>query len=146
MPMETGNLITVVFGLGLVAAGVYAYHAMGRFNENAREAVGVVVEVVREAGSQQSRIRPALKFKTDEGKEVVGRSRQHYNTEIGATLPLLYNPKDPEHVEVGTLASARNWQLGVGALCVLFGLGICFIGVGLELGILNWRSDAYRRG
>jgi len=143
--MDLGNLVTVLFGLCFVAAATYAWSYMGRFIETAQEASGVVVEVVYEPGSRESRMHPVVRFKTIEGKEVVGRSWQHYNSEVGQKLPLLYDPRNPEHVEIGTLASARRWQMIVTAICALFGLVICFIGIGLELGILNWRPTAYRR-
>lgn len=143
--MEPGNLITVLFGLCFVAAGLYAYAYMGRFLETAREASGIVVEVVYEAGSRQRRMHPVLRFKTAEGKEVVGRSEQHYNSQVGQALQLLYDPGNPEHVEIGTLAGEREKRVIITAVCVLFGLGICMIGIGLELGMLNWRPRADRR-
>ena len=143
--MELGNLLVVLFGLCFVAVAPYAWSYMGRFIKTAQEASGVVVEVVYEAGSQQRRMHPVVRFKTSEGKEVVGRSRQHYNSEVGQKLPLLYDPGDPEHVEIGTLSSARRWRMIVTTACALFGVIICFIGIGLELGILDWRPTAYRR-
>lgn len=143
--MDPGNLITVLFGLCFVAAAIYAWSYMGRFIDSAKESSGVVVEVVFESGSRESRMRPVVRFKTTEGKEIVGRSQQHYNSEVGQTLPLLYDPGNPEHLEIGTLSSAKRWRMIVTAACALFGLVVCSIGIGLELGILNWRPTAFRR-
>jgi len=143
--MDLGNLLTVLFGLCFVAVAVYAWFYMSRFIDTAREASGVVVEVVYEPGSQKSAMHPVIRFKTSEGKEITGRSWQHYNSEVGQTLPLLYDPGNPEHVEIGTLSSARRWRMVVAGAGVLVGLAICFIGIGLELGFLNWNSTASRR-
>jgi len=38
----------------------------------------------------------------------------------------------------------RKFRTIVAAICVLSGLVICFIGIGLELGILNWQSPRRR--
>ena len=143
--MEVGNLLTVLFGLCFVAVAFYAWSYMGRFIDTAQETSGVVVEMVYEPGSQKSSVHPVIRFKTTEGKEIVGRSWQHYNSEVGQKLPLLYDPGNPEHVEIGTLSSARRWRMIVTATCVLAGLVICFIGIGLELDILNWSPTASRR-
>jgi len=143
--MDPGNLLTVLFGLCFVAVAVYAWSYMGRFIDTAREASGVVVEVVYEPGSQKSAMHPVMRFKTTEGKEITGRSWQHYNSEVGQMLPLLYDPSNPEHVEIGTLSSARRWRMVVTGACVLVGLVTCFIGIGLELGVLNWSPTASRR-
>ena len=46
MRMAPGNLLTVLFGVCFVAAGIYAYIYLGRLIETGREASGVVVEIV----------------------------------------------------------------------------------------------------
>jgi hypothetical protein len=133
MRMEPGNLLTLLLGLCFVAGGVLAYLYLGRFAATGEEASGMVVEVVYEAGSRQSRMHPVLRFKTADGREILGRSRQHYNSSVGQALPLVYDPKDPEHVEIGTLAELRRFQALFAAVCVVFGLVICAIGVVREL-------------
>lgn len=143
--METGNLITVLVGVCFLASGLCTDLYMGRFIESARETTGLVVDVVYDTGSRQRRIYPVVEFRTIEGKEIVGRSRQHYNSEVGQTVQILYDTGNPEHLEIGTLSSVRKWRIIFTVICILFGFGICFIGIGLELGILNWRSTAYRR-
>lgn len=85
-----------------------------------------------------------LRYTTTEGRQVEGRSWQHYNAEVGQALPLLYDPADPAHVEIGSRASQQRTRAIMAALCVAFGIAIGLIGVGLELGILNWRP-AIRR-
>lgn len=144
MRMELGNLITILSGLCFVAAAVFAYGYLDRFVGTGHEASGVVVEVVYEAGSRQSRMHPVVRFKTADGRDVLGRSWQHYNSEVGQALLLVYDPQNPEHVEIGTLSDLRRFRNIVAAICVVFGLVICFIGIGLELGILNWPSPRRR--
>jgi hypothetical protein len=124
--------------------GVFAYAYLDRFVGTGREASGVVVEVVYETGSRQARMHPVVRYKTAEGAEVMGRSGQHYNSEVGQALQLVYDPAKPEHVEIGTLADLRRFRTIVAAICVAFGLVICFIGIGLEIGILNWPSPRRR--
>ena len=138
------NLLTILFGLCFVAAGGLAYAYMDRFIGIGHEASGVVVEVVYETGSRESRMHPVVRFRTADGREVLGRSGQHYNSEVGQALQLVYDPENPERVEIGTLAEVRRFRAIVAAICVLFGLVVCFIGIGLELGILNWPSQRRR--
>jgi hypothetical protein len=142
--VDPGNLITVLVGLCFVAAGAFAYAYLDRFVESGREASGVVVEVVYEDESRKSRMHPVVRFRTAEGREILGRSWQHHNSEVGQSLSLLYDPKDPEHIEIGTLASLRRFRNIVAAVCIVFGLIVCLIGIGLELGLLNWRRAPSR--
>jgi uncharacterized protein DUF3592 len=138
MRMALGNVITILFGLGFVVGGVVVSLYMDRFLATGVESSGVVVEVVYEPGSQQARMHPVVRFKKADGTEVLGRSWQHHNSEVGQTLRLVYDPRNPEHVEIGTLSELRRFRTIVAAMCAVFGLVICSIGIGLELGILNW--------
>lgn len=144
MRMELGNLITILSGLCFVAAGFFAYAYMGRFVGIGHEVSGVVVEMVYETGSRKRRMHPVVRFRTADGREVLGRSGQHYNSEVGQALRLVYDRKNPEHVEIGTLSELHKFRTVVAAICVVFGLVICSIGIGLELGILNWASPRRR--
>jgi len=144
MRMATGHLITVLCGLAFIGAGLYAYTYMGRFLGTAREATGAVVEVMYEDNSRKTRMHPILRYTTVDGREVQGTSRQHYNAEVGQTLALLYDPADPGHVEIGTRASQQRARTILVTVCVGFGVAVGLIGVGLELGFLNWRAAVKR--
>jgi len=144
MRMATGHLVTVLSGLAFVGAGLYAYTHMGRFLGTAREATGAVVEVIYEDNTRKTRMHPILRYTADDGREVQGTSRQHYNAEVGQTLALLYDPADPSHVEIGTLASQQRARWILAAVCIGFGVAIGLIGVALELGFLNWRPAVKR--
>ena len=145
MRMALGNVITILLGLGFVAGGVIVYLYMDRFLATGVEASGVVTDVVYEAGSRQRRMHPVVRFKKADGTEVLGRSWQHHNSEVGQTLRVVYDPKNHEHVEIGTLSELRRFRTIVVAMCAVLGLVICSIGIGLELGILSWPT-ARRRG
>lgn len=145
MRMALGTVITIVVGLGFVAAGVAVYLYMDRFLAIGLEASGVVTEVVHEAGSRQRRMHPVVRFKRMDGTEVRGRSGQHHHSEVGQALSLVYDPKNPQHIEIGTLSELRRFRTIVVAMCAVFGLVICSIGIGLELGILSWPTTR-RRG
>lgn len=123
--LETHNLVIAVVGLCFVAAGLYAYHYMGRFLDAAREARGVVVDVIYESPTmQKGRMHPVVRFRTAEGTEVEGRTEKHHNTERGARVQIVYDSRDPQRVEVGTLASARNQRIFFSGAAVLFGLAL----------------------
>jgi hypothetical protein len=140
MRMGIGTAITVIFGLLFVAAGITIYLDASRFAATAREASGVVIDVVKAVRTPtRSATHPVVRFETAEGREIVFTSSQHYYSSIGQTLPVSYNPDDPEKAKVGSLSSVRRWGflwLGMG---LLVGLGLCVIGLGLEFGLLKWR-------
>lgn len=141
--MEIGNAFTVFFGLLFVAVGFYIYFEAGRFTKRAQETTGVVVDLVLSSRYQTPEKFPVVRFRTAGGKEVVFKSREHYNSEVGQTLAISYDPANPENARIGSLSSVRRWAFFFSALCILFGLGVCFIGFGLEFGILKW--GYYRR-
>jgi len=88
---------------------------------------------------------PVVRFKTADGREVVGKSEHHHNVQPGQTLQILYDPANPERVEIGTLSQVRNQRLFFTGLCVVFGLAVCLAGLAHTLGLLAWRPGAYRR-
>lgn len=145
MRMALGNAIAIVVGLCFVAAGVIAYAYMDRFIGTGVEASGVVVDVVYEEGSRQRRMHPVVRFTTVDGRHVLGRSWQHHNSELGQPVQVVYDPNDPEHVEIGTLADIRRFRTIVAVVSVVLGVIVCSIGIGLELGYLNWPAPR-RRG
>ena len=106
--LQPGNIITILVGLLFVGAGIYAYTFMGRSLATAREASGVVVELVYESGTRKGRIHPVVRFKTDEGQEFIGRSQQHSNVQVGQTVKFVYDPKRPDDIEIVTLERVKN--------------------------------------
>lgn len=144
MRMEAGHLVTVLLGAAFVGVGLYVHAHLGRFLDTAREAAGTVTELAYGDSQRKTRVHPVLRYTAADGREVEGRSRQHYNAEVGQTLPLLYDPADPTHVEIGSRASQQRTRTILTAVCIAFGVALGLVGVGLELGLLNWRP-AIRR-
>ena len=113
---------------------MYIYAHMGRYLETTHVAPGVVVEVVHASEStKKGRMHPVVRFTTVDGREVVGRSEQHHNVQVGQTVQVLYDPKNPEHVGIGTLSQVRNQRIFFTALCTIFGLVVCLSGFGSAL-------------
>ena len=137
--IRPGNIFTILVGLLFVGAGIYAYIAMGRSLATAREASGVVVELVYESGTRKGRIHPVVRFKTDEGQEFVGRSHQHSNVQVGQTVQFVYDANRPDDIEIVTLERVKGRRLVIVALSLLVGLIVCAVGVGFDTRTLQWR-------
>jgi hypothetical protein len=144
--LEPGNIVTMIFGLFFIGAGIYIYMYMGRYLETAQAAPGVVVSVVHASeGTTKGRRHPVVRFTTVDGNEVVATAQQHHNVQPGQTVQVLYDPAHPERIEIGTLSQVHNQRIFFTALCVLFGLGVSAAGLGVDLKLLKRRLAAYRR-
>lgn len=132
--LQPGNLITVSVGLLFIAIGIYGYVLMSRTIGAAREASGVVVDVVHESVNKRGRMHPVVRFRTAEGREVVGRSEEHHNVRPGETVQLLYDTRNPEAIEITTLARVKKRRLLLTAISVALGLFVCGLGVRQQLG------------
>ena len=143
--MAPHNAVTALFGLCCIAAGIYIHYYMGRFLETAREATGVVVELVYETATmQKGRMHPVVKFRTSDGREVTGRSDKHYNTQPGATLQIVYDAAHPERIEIGTLARVRNQRIFFSGVTVLFGLALGLGAIAVDRGLLRRKPGVAR--
>ena len=144
LALQPGNIITILVGLLFVGAAMYTYSAMGRSLANAREASGVVVELVYESGTRKGRVHPVVRFKTEEGQEFIGRSQQHSNVQVGQTVKFVYDPNRPDDIEIVTLERVKNRRVVISGLAFLVGLVVCFLGVGLDAQTLRWRVGKAR--
>ena len=116
--LAPGNIFTVLIGLCFIGAGIYIYTHLGRYLETTQSASGVVINVVHASeGTRKGRMHPVVRFTTADGKEVVGTAEQHHNVQPGQTLQVLYNPANPEHIEIGTLSRVRNQRLFFTVIC-----------------------------
>ena len=131
LQVEQGYLITIFVGLCFITAGIYIYVDMGRFLQTAQEASGVVIEVTHESTNKKGRIHPVVRFKTAEGRDVVGRSNEHHNVQPGDTVRLIYDPKDPKQIEISTLSRMQNRRLLFTGLSVAVGVFVCLLPFGL---------------
>jgi hypothetical protein len=129
LKLEPENLITIFLGLCFIVTGLYAYHYMGRFLDRAREASGVVIDVRYESANRKGRMHPLVRFKTDDGREVVAQSDEHHNVQPGDTVRLIYDPSQPKDIEISTLPRAQKRRLLITVLSVAFGLFVCLLGL-----------------
>ena len=117
-------------GLCVVAAGLYAYRYMGETLAHARETSGVVVDIVYESPTmQKGREHPVVRFTGTTGGEVTGRSEKHYRTTRGARLNVVYDVRNPERIEIGTLAQARKQRVFVSGAIVVLGVALTLTGL-----------------
>ncbi|HYH40438.1 MAG TPA: DUF3592 domain-containing protein [Burkholderiales bacterium] len=123
--MQPRHLVTTLFGFFVIAAGVDAYIRMGNHLATLRETAAVVVEVVYETATlQKGRMHPVVRFTTEDGRQVTGRSDKHLNVQPGDAVQVLYDPAAPEHVEVRTLAQARRQRIFFSGFAIALGLAL----------------------
>lgn len=141
--MDIGNAFIVLFGLLFVAFGFLNYYLTAGVygGRNAQEAMGVVVDVVTYGRGTET----AVRFTTAEGKEVVFRQVGRppiYS--VGQTLAVSYDPAHPQNATIGSLSSVRRSAIFTSAGFILFGLLVCFAGLGSAFGLWEWRPTARR--
>lgn len=130
MQLERGNLVTILVGLVFVAAGPYSYLTRDAFLDHAQETRATVVEVVYESANRKGRVHPVVRYNAG-GRDVLGRPERHRNVRPGDSVPVLYDARNPELMEIGTLESARNRQLLLTILPAAFGVFVCLFGLGV---------------
>ncbi len=138
------HLITLAFGIAFIAVGIFGYFYMGRFLDTAREVTAVVVEIAHESATPKGRIHPVLRFSTADGRTVQQRVEQHHNVQPADTLQVIYDPRDPTHVEVTTLARAHSRRSLFTALSIAVGLIVCLLPFREQ--IKTWRGSSFRTG
>ena len=125
MARHPANFAHIGVGLMLVAIGVYTWFYMGRFLDHARETQAVVIEVAMEsAATRKGRMHPVVRFTVD-GKEVVVRSDEHHNVKPADTVRVVYDPRNPQDIEITTLERAQRRRLMFSGLAIALGLGVC---------------------
>jgi hypothetical protein len=129
MRKHPGTFATVAMGLLFVATGIYTWFYMGRFLDHAREAQAVVIEVRNESATPKGRTHPVVRFTTADGTVVIVRSDEHHNVRPADTVQLVYDPRNPQSIEITTLerANRRRWLFSGLAVAVgmfVWGLGL----------------------
>lgn len=135
--MNSEALVTIAFGLIFVAVGLYIYFDSGRFAATAREASGVVADVVKVTEGRRKAIHPIVRFKTVAGQEIVFTNPVHYFAAIGVTLPVSYNPANPNEAKVGSVAGVRRSSFVWLVMCLVFGGLVCLMGLHIQFGLSN---------
>lgn len=134
---KIGRLISLAFGLGFIAMGVYGYFHMGRFLDTAREATAVVIEIAHESATPKGRVHPVLQYESADGRKIVKRSDQHHNVKPADTLQVIYDPRNPTDMEITTLSRAKNRRVMFTAISIAVGLFVCALALGIDL--KTWR-------
>jgi len=136
--MQPRHLVTALFGLLVIAAGIDAYIRMGDYLATVREAPAVVVEVVYETATlQKGRMHPVVRFTTEDGRQVTGRSDKHLNVQPGETVQILYDPAAPERVEVRTLAQACRQRIFFSGFAIALGLALSIGAIAIDRGYIR---------
>jgi len=135
--------VFIAFGVVFVAVGLgLAYHTY-TFSHHAQQTTGVVIENIPHIsedkdGNKETYYYPHVRFRGPDGQEIVfegdtGSSPPSHG--VGATVAVLYDPKDPAH------AMVKDWSMWLAA--EIFALsGALFSGIGV--GILAWRRHRER--
>lgn len=125
------------FAIGMIFIGVgfYINHNYKSFAKSSREAEALVLEVEIVKGAK-NRITyfPTVQFRTHEGQEIVVRLREFQAIEKGQKVIVSYLASNPEEATVGRASDLAKTGRGALILCVIFGLGLCLLGVGFMLG------------
>lgn len=124
-PGVAGPLFITAAALCLVWA-VLAYRSERRYLSRAARATGVVESVTAEQGTRGgTSYFPVISFTTAAGAPVRARSRSSNNRyRVGDSVPVLYDPNEPDDMQIDTLGS--RWVMvgfatGLAALFVLIG-------------------------
>lgn len=109
---------------------VVAYRSQRRFLSSARRVNGVVQSVTAERGDKgPTYYFPVISFTTDAGVTVTQASKSGRNTpyRIGQPIPVIYDPKHPEDLEIDAFWS--RWLVVIAALF----LALVFLGIAARL-------------
>jgi hypothetical protein len=137
------NLVTAFLGLLVIGAALYTYVQTAQEFAAVRETKATVIDIVYETGTlQKGRMHPVVRFTTEDGRQVVGRSDKHRKVALGQSVQVLYDPAQPERVELQTLTQARRQRFLFGGLMIALGLAMILTSIALDLGLVRVRDGA----
>jgi hypothetical protein len=134
-----GNLFSIVFGLCLIAGGIYAHGRIDEALRFTREAAGVVADVVYESGTKKGRIHPVVVYRTADGEEVRAQSDKHRNMQPGDRVQVVYDVRNPTEVEIGTLDQARHRRAIMAGTAIAIGIASLLAGAALHFRLIRLR-------
>jgi len=136
--MQSRHLVTALFGLFLIGGGIYGYIFVGTYLKTLHETAGVVVDVVYETGTmQKARVHPVVRFTNADGREVIGRTEKHLKAKPGDSVRVLYDPANPERIEVRTLAQADRQRTFFSGLVIALGIALSVGAVAVDRGLVR---------
>lgn len=117
--------VCVVLGVLALAGAGFAYRAQRHFLRTALRATGTVQSFRTERMDRSTMYFPVIQFTTATGATVTAESHtSRGGITLGQKLPVLYDPSDPQNVEINAFWS--RWLMVMIALffaLVLFGIG-----------------------
>jgi hypothetical protein len=84
----TVGIVLSLAGVWTLINGLWEWHCSDRFHANARQATATVVSTTNAPR--------ALRFKTDDGTIDVPVARRGFNSPVGSSLQIWYEPKNPQ--------------------------------------------------
>jgi hypothetical protein len=133
------DLFSLLFGLCLVAGGIYGYGRVDHSLQYAREASGVVADLVYESGTKKGRIHPVVRYQATDGREIVGQSQKHRNVRPGERVQIVYDIRNPQDVEIGTLAEVRHRRSVMAGVTIAIGIASILAGAVMHFGLFRAR-------
>jgi hypothetical protein len=97
----------------------------------------VVEDVVHESVAKKGRMHPVVRYRTPEGEEVRGQSDKHHNVQPGEQVQVVYDVRNPDEVEIGTLAQARHRRAVIAGAAIVIGFASLLAGVALHLNLIR---------
>ncbi|WP_167760184.1 DUF3592 domain-containing protein [Paraburkholderia pallida] len=120
-----------VFGIGFLSLGIWLWHSDARFAEHAVRTQGKVTDLIAGRDSKGNlSYHTQFEFTTPDGQRLratgsAGTSSPDYS--LGDTVPVLYDPADPEDAEIDSFLERSFGALIVsllGSISALVGGGL----------------------
>ncbi|MGZ8153993.1 MAG: DUF3592 domain-containing protein [Burkholderiales bacterium] len=122
-----------------MAGGMYGYGRIDPGLEYAREATGIVADLVYESGTKKGRIHPVVRYRTADGREILGQSQKHRNLRPGERVQIVYDIRNPQEIEIGTLAEARHRRGVIAGVTIAIGIASILAGAVMHFGLFRSR-------
>lgn len=136
--MNIESAATIGFGLLFIASGIYINYNYRRFAENSQEAEALVLDVEIVKTKRSTTYYPTVRFKTMAGEEITARLREFRPVKAGDKTLLCYQPDKPDNASIGPASDLIKTGRGALVLCLIFGAGVCLIGLNLHFEFFKW--------
>lgn len=115
--------VLLVIGLGMLVGSFFMYSNTKEFVDDAIEAEGIVIELVRSKSSDSVTYRPIIEFRTKDGNAVEFTSSVSSNPPSysqGETVEVLYQEGTPEKAKIKGFFSLWGGALIIGGIGLVF--------------------------
>jgi hypothetical protein len=120
-------VLIAVFGVGIMAAGIYKGYQMIRYEFAAQRATGTVVAVERETGDEADRTIEVVRFTTASRDQIKFRNHDFSKEidDVGDAVPVLYFSETPD----SAIIDRGPWMWLLIAAGELFGLTLVVVAI-----------------